>query len=38
VLIAIRNRDPEQARWAMHGHLRQTEDDLGTYVFDRHQP
>ena len=38
VLIAIRNQDPEQARWAMHGHLRQTEDDLGTYVFDRHRP
>ncbi len=36
VLTAIRNRDPERARWAMHGHLRQTEDDLGTYVFDRH--
>jgi GntR family transcriptional regulator, transcriptional repressor for pyruvate dehydrogenase complex len=36
VLSAIRSRDPEQARWAMHGHLRQTEDDLGTYVFDRH--
>jgi DNA-binding FadR family transcriptional regulator len=36
VLSAIRARDPEQARWAMHGHLRQTEDDLGTYVFDRH--
>lgn len=35
VLLAIRARDPEQARWAMHGHLRQTEDDLGTYVFDR---
>jgi DNA-binding FadR family transcriptional regulator len=38
VLSAIRARDPEQARWAMHGHLRQTEDDLGTYVFDRHTP
>jgi DNA-binding FadR family transcriptional regulator len=22
VLTAIRARDPEQARWAMHGHLR----------------
>ena len=36
VLTAIRAQDPEQARWAMHGHLRQTENDLGTYVFDRH--
>ncbi len=35
VLQAIRAQDPEQARWAMHGHLRQTENDLGTYVFDR---
>jgi len=38
VLVAIRAQDPEQARWAMHGHLRQTENDLGTYVFDRHHP
>jgi GntR family transcriptional repressor for pyruvate dehydrogenase complex len=38
VLAAIRSRDPEQARWAMHGHLRQTENDLGTYVFDRAPP
>jgi GntR family transcriptional regulator, transcriptional repressor for pyruvate dehydrogenase complex len=33
VLTAIRSRDPAQARMAMHGHLRQTEDDLGEYVF-----
>lgn len=36
ILSAIRGQDPQEARWAMHGHLRQTEDDLGTYVFDRH--
>jgi len=35
VLNAIRSGDAERARWAMYGHLRQTEDDLGTYVFDR---
>ncbi|MGW7006909.1 FadR/GntR family transcriptional regulator [Streptomyces sp. NPDC054933] len=36
LLEAIRAQDPEQARWAMHAHLRQTETDLGTYVIDRH--
>lgn len=33
VLDAIHARDPGQARLAMHSHLRQTEDDLGEYVF-----
>ena len=38
LIAAIRASDPERARWAMHGHMSQTENDLGTYVFDRHPP
>lgn len=32
ILGAIRDRDPEAARWAMHDHLMQTKEDLAAYA------
>lgn len=32
ILDAIRDRDPEAARWAMHDHLMQTKEDLRAYA------
>jgi GntR family transcriptional regulator, transcriptional repressor for pyruvate dehydrogenase complex len=32
ILDAIRDRDPEAARWAMHDHLTQTREDLAAYA------
>ena len=32
ILDAIRDRDPEAARWAMHDHLTQTKEDLEAYA------